>query len=103
MAEEAGFCVYILASKRNGTLYIGMTSNIVKRIWEHKNELADGFSKKYKVKNLVYYERHATAENAITREKQIKEWQRKWKVELIESLNPNWHDLYDHLLKRVNN
>jgi putative endonuclease len=103
MAEDGEFCVYLLASKRNGTLYCGMTSNIIKRICEHKNGLAEGFSKKYKVKTLVYYERHATAENAIKREKQIKEWKRNWKIELIESLNPEWHDLYEHLLKKANN
>jgi putative endonuclease len=86
--------VYILASKRNGTLYIGVTSDLAKRIWEHKNNMAEGFSKRYGVHLLVWYELHETMEAAIQREKQIKEWKRKWKLELIESVNPNWQDFY---------
>ncbi|MEA3278937.1 MAG: GIY-YIG nuclease family protein [Pseudomonadota bacterium] len=87
--------VYILASRRNGTLYIGVTSNLVKRVWEHKNDLVDGFTKKYGVHRLVYYELFETMAEAIAREKQLKGWQRAWKLELIESGNPDWRDLWD--------
>jgi putative endonuclease len=87
-------CVYILASQRNGTIYVGVTSDPVKRVWEHKNDLVEGFSKKYGVHTLVWYEPHETMEAAITREKQIKEWKRAWKLELIEKMNPDWRDLY---------
>ena len=86
--------VYILASKRNGTLYIGVTSDLVKRIWEHKNNIVEGFTKRYGVHQLVWYELHESMESAIVREKRLKEWKRKWKLELIESTNPNWQDLY---------
>ena len=86
-------CVYILASKRNGTLYVGVTSNLAQRIWQHKNDQAEGFTKKYKVHTLVWYEAHETMESAIAREKSIKEWQRTWKLELIEAANPGWQDL----------
>jgi putative endonuclease len=86
--------VYILASKRNGTLYIGVTSDLVKRGWEHKNNMVEGFTKRYGVHQLVWYEVHESMESAIEREKQLKEWKRKWKLELIESTNPNWKDLY---------
>jgi putative endonuclease len=86
--------VYILASKRNGTLYIGVTSDIVKRIWEHKNNMVEGFTRRYDVHQLVWYEQHESMESAIKREKRLKEWKRKWKLELIESANPNWKDLY---------
>jgi len=86
--------VYILASKRNGTLYIGVTSDLVKRIWEHKNHVVEGFSKHYNVHLLVWYELHENMESAIIREKQLKEWKRKWKLDLIESGNPDWQDLY---------
>jgi putative endonuclease len=91
-------CVYILASKRNGTLYIGVTSNLVKRVWEHKNDFVDGFAKQYSVHMLVWYEVHATMESAIAREKALKEWQRKWKLRLIEEMNPEWIDLYERLI-----
>jgi putative endonuclease len=87
-------CAYILASKRNGTLYIGVTSDLVKRIWEHKSDFVEGFTKQYQVHDLVWYEIHENMESAITREKQLKEWKRQWKVELIEKLNPYWNDLY---------
>ena len=86
--------VYILASKRNGTLYIGVTSGLVKRIWEHKNDMMEGFTKRYDVHQLVWYELHENMESAIEREKRLKEWKRKWKLELVESTNPNWPDLY---------
>ena len=89
------FYVYILASKRNGTLYIGVTSNLVQRIWQHKHDVMGGFSQRYGVKTLVYYETHDTAESAIAREKQIKKWRRDWKLELIEKSNPEWNDLWD--------
>jgi putative endonuclease len=82
------FYVYILCSKQNGTLYTGVTSNLVKRVYEHKNNLADGFTKKYNVHHLVWYEIHQTAESAMTREKQIKAWKRPWKLRLIEESNP---------------
>jgi len=87
------YYVYILASKRNGTLYVGMTNNLIRRIREHKLGKISGFTKKYKVHKLVYYEHFDYAEAAITREKRIKEWQRKWKLELIERENPIWKDL----------
>jgi len=92
------FCVYILASKRNGTLYVGVTSDLIKRIWQHKEGVADGFTKKYGVKKLVYYEQHENAESAIHREKQLKKWKRQWKLELIKKVNAKWDDLYDSLL-----
>ena len=86
--------VYILASKRNGTLYIGVTSDLVKRIWEHKNDMVEGFTKRYNVHRLVWYEMHDSMESPIIREKRLKDWKRKWKLELIERSNPNWQDLY---------
>ena len=88
---------YILASHRNGTLYIGVTNDLRKRIYEHKNDLVEGFTKKYKVHTLVYFEETSDIESAIKREKQLKAWKRKWKLELIEESNPNWEDLYDKL------
>jgi putative endonuclease len=87
--------VYILASKRNGTLYIGVTSDLVKRIWEHKNDTVAGFTNRYGVHQLVWYELHENMESAIVREKRLKEWKRVWKLELIERTNPDWDDLYD--------
>ena len=92
---EKQFYVYILASKRNGTLYIGMTSDLVQRIWDHKNKVVEGFSQKYHVDKLVYYEIHEDAEAVIVREKQLKKWRRAWKMRLIEEKNPGWQDLYD--------
>lgn len=91
-------CVYILASRRNGTLYVGVTSDLVKRVWEHKNDLADGFTKDYGVHMLVWYESHPTMESAITREKNIKAWKRLWKLDLIEKMNPSWDDLYAQIV-----
>jgi putative endonuclease len=87
-------CVYMLASQRNGTLYIGVTSNLVKRIWEHKTNVVEGFTKNYGVHTLVWYEIHDTIESAIQREKVLKKWERQWKIELIESFNSDWKDLY---------
>ncbi|MBI5529907.1 MAG: GIY-YIG nuclease family protein [Candidatus Doudnabacteria bacterium] len=92
------YYIYILASQRNGTLYVGVTNNLIKRVWQHKNNLADGFTKKYKVHTLVYFEQTTDIESAITREKQLKKWHRKWKLDLIEKQNPNWIDLYNELL-----
>jgi len=90
--------VYLLASKRNGTLYIGVTSDLVKRVWEHKNDIFEGFTKRYNVHNLVWYEIHENMESAIVREKRLKGWKRKWKLELIEKNNPEWKDLYNTIL-----
>jgi putative endonuclease len=90
--------VYILASKRNGTLYIAVTSDLQKRSWEHKNDLFDGFTKKYGVHQLVYYELHDNMVSAITREKQLKKWNRAWKLELIEQGNPDWKDLWQAIV-----
>ena len=89
--------VYILASKRNGTLYIGVTSDVVRRVWQHKNGEVEGFSRKYGIKRLVYVEAHATMSDAILREKQLKRWQRAWKISLIERDNPEWRDLFDEI------
>mgnify|MGYP001945414056 CR=1 FL=1 len=89
--------VYILASRRNGTLYTGVTSDPVRRVWEHKNEKIEGFTKRYGVHRLVYYEAHEDIRDAIRREKRIKKWNRPWKLELIEKVNPEWRDLYDEL------
>jgi putative endonuclease len=89
------FCVYILASKTKGTLYIGVTSALVKRVWEHKMKAAGGFTARYSVDRLVYYELHDSAEAAIRREKQLKKWNRAWKIRLIEKQNPTWLDLYE--------
>ncbi|CAG9163902.1 GIY-YIG nuclease family protein [Cupriavidus pinatubonensis] len=88
------FYVYLPASARNGTLYLGVTSDLVRRVWEHKNEFVKGFSQKYGVHQLVWFETHESAEAAITREKQIKKWNRSWKINLIEGMNPYWNDLY---------
>ena len=91
-------CVYLLASKRNGTLYCGVTSDLPKRVWQHKNDLVDGFSRRYHVHTLVWYEVHETMESAIAREKAIKEWKRAWKLKIIEGMNPTWRDLYDDIV-----
>ena len=87
----------MLASEERGTIYIGVTSDLIKRIWEHKNKTLEGFTKRYEVDQLVYYEIHDSAESALTREKQMKEWKRQWKINLIEEENPHWHDLYDRI------
>ena len=91
-------CVYILASRRNGTLYVGVTSDLVKRVWQHRNDLVEGFTKRYAVHNLVWFELHEEMQAAIKREKNIKAWQRAWKIEMIEQTNPEWRDLYQDLL-----
>ena len=90
-------CVYMLASRRNGTLYVGVTSNLVGRVWQHMNDVVDGFTRKHGVHRLVWYEVHETMESAISREKTMKKWHRQWKVELIEESNPDWLDLYRSL------
>jgi putative endonuclease len=90
--------VYILANKRNGTLYTGVTSNLPKRIWEHKNNVVEGFTNQYGVHILVWYEVHETMDSAILREKRIKKWNREWKIRMIEKDNPHWRDLYPDLL-----
>lgn len=90
--------VYILANRRNGALYTGVTSNLPARVWQHRNDVTEGFTKKYGVHTLVYFELHDEMASAISREKQIKNWQRKWKVKLIEKQNPTWRDLYDDLV-----
>jgi putative endonuclease len=87
------FYVYILASRRNGTLYVGMTDDLVRRVWEHQIGAVPGFTRKYGVKMLVWYEQHETRETAFQRERQIKRWNRAWKLQLIERFNPNWKDL----------
>jgi len=87
-------CVYVLATKRRGTMYIGVTSNLVGRIWQHKNDVVAGFTQKYRVHVLVWYEQHETMQAAILREKAIKAWKREWKCALVESMNPLWRDLY---------
>ncbi|MBW1786557.1 MAG: GIY-YIG nuclease family protein [Deltaproteobacteria bacterium] len=98
MALSKQPAVYILARKRNGTLYIGVTSDLVKRIWEHKNNIIGGFTKRYGVHQLVWYEIHETMEFAITREKRLKELKRAWKLKLIERGNPDWEDLYQTII-----
>jgi putative endonuclease len=90
--------VYILTNKRNGTLYIGVTSDLAKRVWEHKNNIVVGFTKKYNLHQLVWYELHDSMESAILREKRLKEYKRSWKLKLIESMNPDWQDLYDSIV-----
>ncbi len=90
--------VYILASKRNGTLYIGVTSDLAKRIWEHRNDAVEGFTKKYNMHHLVYYELHDDMVTAIAKEKQLKKWNRTWKIRLIEELNPQWLDFYEDII-----
>jgi len=90
--------VYILASQQNGTLYIGATSDLVQRIWQHKNDLVEGFTNKYRVHLLVYYELHDDMESAIIREKQLKKWNRAWKLRMIEEKNPDWKDLFESIV-----
>ena len=90
-------CVYILASKPKGTLYIGVTSNLVQRVWQHKNDFVEGFTKRYRVHRLVWHEVHDSMESAISREKALKKWKRLWKIWLIERSNPTWVNLYDEI------
>ena len=97
MHQDFQPCVYLLASKRNGTLYIGVTSNLLARIHQHRTGAVRGFTREYAVKQLVWFEQHATMDSAITREKRIKKWNRAWKLQLIESENPDWRDLAEDL------
>ena len=91
-------CVYMLTNKKRGAIYIGVTSNIAQRVWQHKNGLVGGYTKRYGAHRLVWYEVHSTMESAITREKRLKEWKRDWKTQLIEDMNPAWRDLYREVL-----
>jgi putative endonuclease len=91
------FYIYIMASKKNGTLYIGVTNDLRRRVWQHKNDMLEGFTKKYGVHYLVWYEATNDVQEAIQREKQMKKWNRQWKINLIESENPEWADLYERL------
>ena len=93
--------MYILASKKNGTLYTGVTDNLIKRVWQHKNKLVDGFTKKYNIDKLVYFEITDDIRSAILREKRIKKWNRQWKIELIKKNNPEWKDLYEEFFDDV--
>ncbi|MBM4167125.1 MAG: GIY-YIG nuclease family protein [Ignavibacteria bacterium] len=95
---EKRYYVYILASKKNGTLYTGVTNNLIRRVDEHKRNIVKGFTEKYNVHNLVYFEEWLDIREAITREKRIKKWRRQWKVELIEKENPEWLDLFPKLI-----
>ena len=99
MSIERSYWVYILASRIGGTLYIGVTNDLVRRVYEHKMGLADGFTKKYGIHRLVYFEQYSEVEAAILREKRLKKWNRAWKIQLIEALNPNWDDLYPQIAR----
>jgi putative endonuclease len=95
MSRERSFWVYILASRLGGTLYIGVTNDLVRRVYEHRSKFVPGFTRRYGVERLVYFEQFSTAEAAITPEKQLKKWNRAWKIQLIEECNPNWDDLFE--------
>jgi len=97
--NRMSYWVYILASKPGGTLYVGVTNDLIRRVYEHREGLVEGFTKKYGVKTLVYFEAHETIEAAIQREKNIKHWSREWKVDLIVAGNPDWRDLYDEIVR----
>ena len=99
--REPCYFVYMLASRRNGTLYIGVTNNLMGRTWQHKHELVEGFTKKYGVHILVWYETFGDIRTAIAREKQLKRWNRSWKIKLIEKTNSSWNDLYDKKLREA--
>ena len=99
MMQDKQYFVYILASKLGGTLYIGVTNDLIRRAYQHRSKLVEGFTKQYGVTRLVWYETHTDIEAAITREKQMKKWNRAWKVRLIEETNPNWDDLYPQIAK----
>ena len=91
--------VYIMASEKRGTLYIGVTSNLIQRVWQHKQGETEGFSKRYRTKNLVYFEQHESMLSAIQREKQLKKWRRQWKLDLIFEHNPAWEDLWESIIE----
>ncbi|MBZ0265684.1 GIY-YIG nuclease family protein [bacterium] len=95
MKKQKTFYVYIMASQRNGTLYTGMTSDLFRRVWEHKNKKVKGFTEEHNIQYLVYYEVHDSFETAVRREKQLKKWNRIWKLRIIEEMNPDWKDLYE--------
>jgi putative endonuclease len=95
---EKLFCVYMMASGRRGTLYVGVTADLVGRAYMHRNHVLPGFTERYEITQLVWYEVHGTAESAIIREKRLKKWRRAWKVELIEATNPRWDDLWDRIV-----
>ena len=95
-------CVYILASGARGTLYVGVTSDLVKRVWQHRNDFVPGFTKKYRVHDLVWFEQHPTMESAICREKSLKEWRRIWKIRLVEESNPTWSDRFSEVAEVEN-
>jgi putative endonuclease len=97
--QTTSFYVYILASKRNGTLYVGVTNNLIRRVYEHKNDLVEGFTNSNRIHRLVYFEEFADIREAILREKQLKKWNRSWKLRIIEEKNPEWKDLYFELLR----
>ena len=97
MSDEKLPAVYIMASRYRGTLYVGVTSGLWHRVWDHKNERFDGFTKDYEIKLLVWYEHHQMMEDAIRREKQMKKWNRSWKFRIVEEMNPDWLDLHDHI------
>ena len=97
--REKYYYVYILASKPYGTLYTGVSSNLLGRTWQHKNDLVESFTKRYRVHRLVWYEQTESIKSAINREKQIKKWRRRWKLDLIEKMNPDWKDLYGEITK----
>lgn len=99
--REHVYFVYILASRRNGTLYVGVSNDVMRRTWEHKHKLVEGFTKKYGVSTLVWYEIHNDIQTAIAREKQLKRWNRAWKIKLIEKNNSGWNDLYRRLLGEI--
>jgi putative endonuclease len=93
------YWVYILASKPGGTLYVGVTNNLLRRVYEHREDLVESFTKRYQVKMLVYFEAHETISGALQREKNIKHWSREWKIDLIVASNPGWRDLYDEIVR----
>jgi len=97
MTREHRYFVYIMASKRNGTLYVGVTGDLAGRVGEHRDELLEGFTKKYGVHQLVWFEEFGDIHDAIVREKRIKKWRRAWKLELIEKMNPDWTDLFERI------
>ncbi len=97
MTTERTYCVYILASKIGGTLYVGVTNDLVRRVYEHKADVVDGFTKRYGIHRLVYFEIHTDIGHAVRREKRLKKWNRAWKIRLIEENNPNWDDLYSRI------
>ena len=98
MSRERNPTVYIMANRMRGTLYVGVTTNLPKRVWEHRNSILEGFTSRYRVHRLVWFEQHTEMEPAIQREKQLKRWRRTWKIELIERMNPTWRDLYEDIV-----